>query len=194
MLAQSRRKMNILLTIVLVTGSLFIGGTRVRSTAGASTTAPAVASAMTVAPRPGSLAPDFTLTTTDGTEITLSALTGQVALINIWATWCPPCRAEMPVIQATYDQYRDQGFTVLAVDLQEDPQTVAAFMQEYGLTFPALLDFDGTVSSSYRSTALPSSYFVDRQGVIRSVYRGPMPRSVLTGTVAQLLAEPSDTE
>lgn len=194
MLAHSHRNWNILLTGVLLAGSLFIGGTRLRSNTGASTPAPQAASVVTVAPMPGYLAPDFTLTAVDGTTVTLSALKGQVALINIWATWCPPCRAEMPLIQATYDQYRDQGFTVLALDLQEDPQTVAAFMQQYGLTFPALLDIDGAVSSSYRSSALPSSFFIDRQGVIRATYRGPMPRSVLAGMVEQLLNEPADTE
>ena len=93
----------------------------------------------TPAPLPDRPAPDFTLPTLDGTTVTLSELKGQVALINVWATWCPPCRAEMPTIQATYEQYREQGFTVLAVDLQEDPRTVAGFMREFKLTFPALL-------------------------------------------------------
>lgn len=190
MMALPPRHWNMLLAGVLLAGSLFIGATRVRSSQATNAPAPAAGSAATPAPMPGRLAPDFTLATLDGTAITLSELKGQVALINIWATWCPPCRAEMPVIQATYERFRDQGFTVLAVDLQEDPRTVAAFMQRYGLTFPALLDLDGKVSATYRSTALPSSYFVDRQGVIRAVYRGPMPRSVLAGTVEQLLREP----
>ena len=134
-------------------------------------------------------APDFTLPALDGTSVMLSKIKGQVALINIWATWCPPCRAEMPTIQATYEQYRDQGFTVLAVDVQEDPRTIAAFMREYKLTFPALLDLDGTVSQTYQAYALPSSFFVDRKGIIRAVYRGPMPRGVIAGTVEQLLQE-----
>lgn len=190
MMALPQRQWNMLLVGVLLVGSLYIGSTRVRSLQTATAPPPAGDSAATPAPMPGRLAPDFTLATLDGTTMTLSALKGQVTLINIWATWCPPCRAEMPVIQAAYDQYRDQGFTVLAVDLQEDPRTVAAFMQKYGLTFPALLDLDGKVSSAYRSSALPSSFFVDRQGVIRAIYRGPMPRSVLTGTVEQLLREP----
>ena len=189
MLALSHRHWNLLLIGVLLSGSLFIVATRVRS-APAHSRPVRSADPTSTAPMPGYLAPDFTLATLDGTSITLSEMKGQVALINIWATWCPPCRAEMPVIQATYERYRDQGFTVLAVDLQEDPRTVAAFMQRYKLTFPALLDRDGKVSGTYRSSALPSSFFVDRRGVIRAVYRGPMPRSVLAGTVEQLLREP----
>ena len=78
---------------------------------------------------------------------------------------------------------------MLAVNLQEDPRTVAAFMHEYKLTFPALFDLDGQVSRTYQAISLPSSFFVDRKGVIRAVYRGPMPRSVIAGTVEQLLRE-----
>jgi peroxiredoxin len=95
----------------------------------------------------------------------------------------------MPTIEATYQQYRAQGFTVLAVDLQEDPRSVASFMAQYKLTFPALLDLDGQVSRSYQALSLPSSFFLDKKGVIRAVYRGPMPRSVIAGTVEQLLQE-----
>ncbi len=95
----------------------------------------------------------------------------------------------MPAIEAAYVTYREQGFTVAAVNLREDRATVAAFRRTHKLTFPTFLDLDGTVSRAYRSHALPSSFFVDRQGVIRAVYRGPMPSSVITGTVEQLLQE-----
>lgn len=191
MLTRLHNQSNSLLVGVLVAGSLFIGATRVRSPQLGSTPTTRAVSATLAAPLPDHPAPNFTLASLDGSAVTLSELKGSVTLINIWATWCPPCRAEMPVIQATYERYRDQGFTVLAVDLQEDPATVDAYMRRYGLTFPALLDRDGKVSVTYRSSALPSSYFVDRKGVIRAVYRGPMPRSVLAGTVEQLLAEPA---
>jgi cytochrome c biogenesis protein CcmG, thiol:disulfide interchange protein DsbE len=190
-LITGHNRSNSLLLGVLIAGSLFIGMTRVRSSQIGNTPARAAESGVSAAPQPDHPAPDFTLASLDGSSVTLSELKGRVVLINIWATWCPPCRAEMPVIQSAYERYRDQGFTVLAVDLQEDPATVDAFMRRYGLTFPALLDRDGKVSVTYRSSALPSSYFVDHTGVIRAVYRGPMPRSVLTGTVEQLLAEPA---
>ena len=189
MLVLTQRQWNLLFAGVLLAGSLFIAATRVGPPGGAAAPAASVSADSTPAPLPDRPAPDFTLPTLNGTSVMLSTIKGQVALINIWATWCPPCRAEMPTIQATYEQYRDQGFTVLAVDLQEDPRTVAAFMREYQLTFPALLDRDGSVSQTYQAYALPSSFFVDKKGVIRAVYRGPMPRSVIAGTVEQLLQE-----
>jgi len=189
--ALHRSQWNILLASVLLIGSAFIVATRAEAIRGATVPGPVFDTSTRPAPQPNHPAPDFTLQTLDGTTVTLSELKGQVALINIWATWCPPCRAEMPTIQATYEQYRDQGFTVLAVDLQEEPSRVAAFMERYQLTFPALLDVDGKVSSDYRAYALPSSFFVDRDGRIRAVYRGPVPRSVLDGAIEQLLQEGS---
>lgn len=151
---------------------------------------PGAASVATVpAPREGHPAPDFTLLDLTGQPVRLADLQGQVVLINIWATWCPPCRAEMPMIQASYEEYRDQGFTVLAVNSREDAATVAGYMEASSLTFPALLDFDGSVSNAYQARVMPSSFFVDRAGVIRAVYRGPLARSVIAGTVEQLLAE-----
>jgi peroxiredoxin len=144
---------------------------------------------MAPAPLSDHPAPDFTLRTLDGTKVALSDLKGQVLLINVWATWCPPCRIEMPAIQTAYDQYHEHGFTVAAVNLQEAPSAVATFMREHQLTFSALLDPDGHVSQAYQAVSLPSSFFVDRRGVIRAVYHGPMPRSIIAGTVEQLLRE-----
>lgn len=189
MIILDRRRWNLLFASALLFGSLFIVATRVRPQASVPAPVANANVATTPAPLANHPAPDFTLTTYDGATITLSKLKGQVALINVWATWCPPCRAEMPAIQATYEQYHGQGFTVLAVNLQEDPRVVAAFMRQYGLTFPALLDLDGAVSTAYQARVLPSSFFVDKKGVIRAVYRGPMPRSVIGGTVEQLLSE-----
>lgn len=185
----TRPQWNIVLLGALLLGSLYIALTRVQPQRAVLAGAPVTAPAADPAPLVDHPAPNFTLTTTEGETLTLGDLKGQVVLVNIWATWCPPCRAEMPTIQATYEQYRDQGFRVLAVNLQEDAPTVAAFFRSYGLTFAAPLDADGAVSSTYRANVLPSSFFVDRRGVIRAVYRGPMPRSVLDATVEQLLSE-----
>lgn len=187
MLAQ--RQWNLLLLAVFISGSLFIAATRVGSVPPAASAPAAVAPATAPAPQQDHPAPDFTLATLDGRAQKLSDLRGKVVLINVWATWCPPCRAEMPAIQTSYAHLREQGFIVLAVNLQEDPRTVAAFMQQYGLSFPALLDLDGQVSATYQARVLPSSFFVDKRGVIRAVYRGPMPRSVIDGTATQLLGE-----
>ncbi len=141
-------------------------------------------------PRSGYPAPDFTLETLAGEAVTLSDLQGQVVLINFWATWCPPCRAEMPAIQEVYEEYRDQGFTVLAVNERESQGRVATFMDELGLTFPVPLDRDGRVFRRYRVNALPSTFFVDREGIIRNVtIGGPMARTFIEGQISSLLAE-----
>ena len=189
MITFTQRQWNWFLAAVLVLGSLFIVATRVRPQQTTATPAAASDGVMAPAPLADHPAPDFTLSSLAGTKVALSDLKGQVLLINVWATWCPPCRVEMPTIQAAYEQYHDQGFTVLAVNLQEDPSAVAAFMREHQLTFPALLDSDGQISRTYQAVSLPSSFFVDRRGVIRAVYHGPMPRSIIAGTVEQLLRE-----
>jgi cytochrome c biogenesis protein CcmG, thiol:disulfide interchange protein DsbE len=181
---------NLLLLGTLLAGSLFIVATRVQPRA---LTRPTTAAPVDRAPaaRIDHPAPPFTLNSLDGSTVTLGDLAGQVVLINVWASWCVPCRAEMPMLQATYAEYHTQGFTILAVNQREPASTVAAYMQEVGLTFPALLDTRGTVSGAYRANVLPSSYLLDRRGVIRAVYRGPIPRSVLVSTVEQLLQEPA---
>ena len=141
-------------------------------------------------PEKGFAAPDFTLETLDGPAMTLSDLRGQVVLINFWTTWCPPCRAEMPAIQEVYDQYRDQGFTVLAVDLMESDAQVMDFVEEMELTFPILMDRDEGVSERYRIKSIPTTYFVDRSGVIQDiVIGGPMPHAFIETKVTALLTE-----
>jgi peroxiredoxin len=144
------------------------------------------------APQAGFLAPDFSLTTLDGQTLTLSDLRGQVVLVNIWATWCPPCRAEMPAIEATYRAYKDQGFVVLAVNStsQDQQANIQPFMDEYGLTFPVPLDLDGTTTRAYRISSLPSSFFIGRDGVIRDVViGGPMAEALLRSRIQKLLEE-----
>ena len=144
-------------------------------------------------PQAGFAAPDFTLETPDGETISLSDLRGQVVLVNFWATWCPPCRAEMPAIQGVYDAYREQGFVVLAVDVGEGDAQVAAFADERGLTFPILMDREGTVSHQYQVRAMPSTFFVDQAGVIQEVtLGGPMTRAFIESQVTSLLAGGGD--
>lgn len=143
-------------------------------------------------PREGFSAPDFTLEQVGGGSVTLADLRGQVVLINLWATWCPPCRAEMPAIEQVYRDLRDQGFVVLAVNttFQDREADAAAFVAQYGLTFPVLLDRDGAVSNRYQLRGLPTSFFVDRQGVIRSVVvGGPMSETLIRSKVEDLLQE-----
>src|SRR5712692_10153257 len=128
-------------------------------------------------PREGFTAPDFTLNTAGGGPVTLSAYRGKVVIVNLWASWCGPCRAEMPAIQQVYVANRDRGLAVLAVNstFQDSVSDVQAFAQNLGLTFPILLDLDGAVSRRYLLRALPSTFFIDRKGMIRTVvFGGPM--------------------
>jgi peroxiredoxin len=151
-----------------------------------------ITSAAPPSPQIGFTAPDFTLETLDGKSITLSDLRGQVVLINLWASWCPPCRAEMPAIDAVYRKYRDAGFVVLAVNTtyQDTESDARAFVQKLGLTFPILFDRDGATSRRYNLQGLPTSYFVGRDGVIRDiVIGGPMSETTIASKVEELLKE-----
>jgi cytochrome c biogenesis protein CcmG, thiol:disulfide interchange protein DsbE len=145
-----------------------------------------------VSPREGFLAPGFTLKALDGQTTTLSAQRGKVVVINLWASWCGPCRAEMPAIQKVYASERDRGLTVLAVNgtFQDSATNASAFAQQYGLSFPILLDTDGRVSRMYLLSALPSTYIVDRRGIIRSVVvGGPMSEAFVRSKIDPLLQE-----
>jgi cytochrome c biogenesis protein CcmG/thiol:disulfide interchange protein DsbE len=145
------------------------------------------------APGAGFAAPDFSLETRDGETMALADLRGQAVLLNFWATWCPPCRAEMPAIQRVYDKYRDQGFTVLAVDVGEGNAQVAAFVDERDLTFPILMDGDGAVSLRYQVRAMPSTFFIDQDGLIREVtLGGPMSEAFIESQVRELLTGEGD--
>ncbi|MCS6801666.1 MAG: TlpA disulfide reductase family protein [Chloroflexota bacterium] len=131
------------------------------------------------APAIGGTAPDFTLPTLDGRSLSLSSLRGRPVVINFWATWCAPCREEMPLLQTAFLRYGATGLTVLAVDVQEGEALVRPFVEEFGLTFPVLLDKNGDVVSRYRVRGLPTTVFVDRAGIIQSVYLGPLDEKTL---------------
>ena len=145
---------------------------------------------MIPAPRAGFLVPDFSLPDAEGNLTTLSDLRGQAVLVNLWASWCTPCQAEMPAMQRVFEEYKDQGFTILAVNAtQQDSQAAAIqFAAEKGLTFPILFDLDGSVARSYQMTALPSSFFILPDGTINEVIiGGPMAEALLRVRVEQLL-------
>jgi peroxiredoxin len=144
------------------------------------------------APSKGFLAPDFTLTTLTGETIALSDLRGEAVLINLWASWCGPCRAEMPAMQEIHERYSDRGFHILAVNAtnQDSLESAAAFVDELGVTYPILLDLDGNVSALYQLRALPSTFFVGPDGRITEVIvGGPMAEALLSIRAEELLAE-----
>lgn len=144
------------------------------------------------APQVGFLAPDFTLETLGGQSVTLSDLRGQAVLLNFWASWCPPCQAEMPALQDVYADYADHGLVVLAVNAtsQDTRTAIQAFLTEEGMTFPLPLDINGAVNTLYGVTSLPTTFFIGPDGVIREVIiGGPIPEAALRLQVESLLEE-----
>jgi thiol-disulfide isomerase/thioredoxin len=109
---------------------------------------------------------DFSLPLVSGELQSLSALKGKVVFLNFWATWCGPCRDEMPSMEVLYKRFKDKGLEILAVNCMEEQEDVLAFMANNGLTFPALLDEDGRVSGAYGIQAIPTSYLINRDGRI----------------------------
>jgi len=109
---------------------------------------------------------DFNLPLLEGGRVTLSSLRGKVVFLNFWATWCPPCRGEMPSMENLYQRFRDDGLELLGVDIQEAPGEVQEFMEEFGLSFPAALDRNGRISNDYGIEAIPTTFIIDREGNI----------------------------
>jgi len=121
---------------------------------------------------PQAPAPDFTLRSAEGRNLRLAEQRGQVVLVNFWASWCGPCRQEMPHLGRLYDKYRGSGFTLLAVNIDDDPRTGAGTAARWGLKFPVLLDADKTVSRLYDLGSMPATVLIDRDGRVRFLHRG----------------------
>lgn len=137
----------------------------------------------------GEEAPDFELKTLDGKKMKLSDLRGKGVLINFWASWCAPCRDEMPAIQEMYDKYQSHGFEVLAVNIAESEVTAGAFARQLDLTFPILMDRERDVVRLYRVGLIPSSFFVDPEGKIHSKFTGEINVAQLEPLVNAILPE-----
>lgn len=152
---------------------------------------PGLSPDLPVSPYPEQVAPDFSLTGLDGSALTLSDLRGRPVLINFWASWCPPCRQELPALQAAYDTYGDEiGF--LAVNVKEPANTVTAFATEMGLTIPIVLDPEGQISNeTYQVRGIPTTIFVDARGVVMARHVGPLDEVAITGYLDPLLEQAS---
>ncbi len=131
----------------------------------------------------GRAAPDFVLTTPDGGRVRFSDLRGQPVFVNFWASWCTPCRKEMPEIVRAYAEHRSEGLQIVAVDLQENGDQVRQFAADFGVTFPIAIDPTGGVGTSWRIggpiQGIPSSYFVDAGGVVRARVFGPLTQQTI---------------
>ena len=135
----------------------------------------------------GIQARDFTLETLDGGRVSLSDYHGSVVLINFWATWCPPCRAEIPDFEQVYREYKVQGFAILGVNEQEAGETVRPFVDQLGVSYPVLLDASGKVANEYRALGLPMSILVGRDGVIHTRHIGFLSADTLKERLEKLL-------
>jgi cytochrome c biogenesis protein CcmG/thiol:disulfide interchange protein DsbE len=138
----------------------------------------------------GDVAHDFTLNDLDGNLVSLADYRGRPVIVNFWATWCAPCRIEMPELQAAYEEYQEDGLAILALD-QDEPADVASayFYDEMGLTFTPLLDENSDVSTHYGSYGvLPSTYFIDYSGAVSAIHRGPLTKGQIEGYLGDLIS------
>lgn len=138
------------------------------------------------APRVGEPAPDFAATTVDGRRVRLSAFRGRPVWLTFGASWCQPCRAENPDIQATYAKLRGNGLVVLAVSISEDAGTVRDYARRVGLTYPKVADPGTDIASAYRILGIPSHFFVDASGTLREMRVGTLDTSAMEAAVARI--------
>lgn len=135
----------------------------------------------------GQPAPEFTLRDVDGQVVRLSDFRGKVVLVNFWATWCPPCRKEFPELVKAYAG-GSGDVVVVGVDLQENAGEVGQFARDYGAIFPIVIDARADVAEAYRVLGLPSSYFIDAQGILRDQFFGPLTQKTIADKIAKARA------
>jgi peroxiredoxin len=134
-------------------------------------------------------APQLTLTDLEGKTVSLADYAGYVILVNNWATWCPPCRDEMPILQAYYQDYQAKGFVLIGIEAGDSVAEVSAFVQQYRLTFPIWLDEQNQALHAFANYALPNSYLIDRQGMVVMGWTGALSRHALETYITPLLEE-----
>lgn len=140
------------------------------------------------APVVGHYAPDITLRDLSNNPVALSSLRGKVVVLNFWYAACEPCKYEMPALESAYETHKSQGFVVLGVDVVDDPATADTFIHQVGITYPVVRDVDLRAATLYRLVDTPSSFIIDRNGVIRYRVAGTIDSSTLQTDVATLLA------
>lgn len=158
------RLLTVMLVLILTTGLLITG-----------CSSPSTARMPVEGIQVGNLAPDFQLSNLEGQSISLSDFRGRPVLINFWATWCPPCRDEMPYIQQIYEEWSAKGLVLLAINIGESPSTVEGFTQSYNLSLPVLLDTNQIVAQKYNITGIPATFFIDKNGIIQRKVVGAFP-------------------
>ncbi|HID34542.1 MAG TPA: redoxin domain-containing protein [Anaerolineae bacterium] len=132
-------------------------------------------------------APNFAFRYPDGSSFTLADFQGKPVIVNFWATWCPPCRREMPGLVNAYETYKDDGLVILEVDVAEPAQAVAQFVQEYNMTMPVILDQRQEVARLYRTDSFPTTFFIDSEGVIQLRWTGYLPEDQLALNLKKIM-------
>lgn len=135
------------------------------------------------------IAPELSLETTDGRTESLADYRDDIVLVNNWATWCPPCKAEMPVLAAYYNEHHSEGFTLVAIEAGDSADIVSPFVQNYNLKFTVWLDPDGKSLRAFGNGSLPNSYVIDRSGIVRYAWTGEISQPMLEKYVTPLLTE-----
>jgi len=133
--------------------------------------------------------PELTLTDINSYQVSLADLRGQVILVNNWATWCPPCRAEMPELEAYFRAHKNDDFVLVGINSGDKQAQVVDFVAEYGLTFPMWLDYDGEALYAFGTNALPSSFVIDKTGTVRLAWSGGIDTATLEEYVTPILKE-----
>jgi len=134
-------------------------------------------------------APELVLSDLDGAPVSLQDYAGDVALVNLWATWCPPCKEEMPALQAFYEKHQAEGFALLAINQEETQDVVQDFVARAGLTFPVWLDENYEAQRKFNTNSLPSSFVIDRDGRVRLMWVGGVSEEFLEANVTKLIKE-----
>ena len=134
-----------------------------------------LASSVSLASAIGGAAPDFTLKSKSGKNIKLSEYRGEVVMVNFWASWCGPCRQEMPALEQLYSKYKDLGFVILGVNIDEDSGKAVGMLNKIPVSFPILFDSNKKISDLYDVTAMPTTYLIDRDGNLRHLYKAYKP-------------------
>jgi peroxiredoxin len=178
----------VIAAVALIVGAVYLNKPNRDNTAPAQDI-PAENAAMQT-PGEGKMAPDFALTSTDGKTIKLSDFRGKVVVVDFWATWCPPCKAEIPDFIKLYSQYKDDGFQMLGISLDQGGLSdVKPFMKDYGINYPIVLGDNQVVAAYGGIRGIPTTFVIDKEGRIRASFEGYRPASVFEKLIQQLTSE-----
>ena len=185
-----KKNSNAGLTFILGVGLMLIGlAALLVLTGGKNTTASQPASRSVTPMEVSYPAPELALQNVNGAAESLIDYRDQVVLVNNWATWCPPCKAEIPTLEAYYKAHTTDGFVIIGVEAGEPQNDVLKFVQDNGMTYPVWIDLNGAALDAFNNENLPSSYVIDRKGIVRLAWVGEINREMLEKYVTPLLTE-----